>query len=442
MSVTRRSFVKSVGAAAMTGGAAEAAGARMAFAANDQVNLGFIGIGIQGSAHLRFLSSYPGVRAVAAADLYDGHLTAAKEVTDGAIATTKDYRELLARPDIDAVVIATPEHWHKRIVLDALAVRKHVYCEKPLTWSLEQGRDIVAAAEKSDKVVMVGSQGKTSASTATARQVVKSGKLGQITMVRVGQGRNDPEGAWQYPIPPDASPKTVDWARFLGSAPKRPFDAARFFRWRCWWDYSGGVATDLIVHEITTLHEILDVTGPTSAVSHGGIYRWKDGRDVPDVLNTVLEYPPGFLVESYINLANAHPLHGMAIMGTEGTLVMERQGLTFYPEAPPPKAQGYGVNGWPQALRSQYYEALGYSASGKPKEPLPGRKPPEVIPVDSAGALRHQEYFIKSIREGTPSRETARDGHFAAAAAHIINLAYRKGRRVRLNLATSVASEG
>ena len=436
MAVSRRSFVKTAGAIV---GAASVAETARAHGPNDQINLGFIGIGIQGSSHLRLFNSYEGVRVVAVADLYDGHLTAAREL-NSSIATTKDYREVLARQDIDAVVIATPEHWHQRIVLDALAAKKHVYCEKPLTWTIEEGAQIIHAADQSDKILMVGSQGKTADSTAAARQVIKSGKLGQITMVAMGQGRNDPEGAWEYPIPPDASTSTVDWERFLGKAPRRAFDAARFFRWRCWWDYSGGISTDLIVHQLTTLHEIMDVVAPVSAVSHGGIVRWKDGRDVPDLLHTVLEYEPGFFVESYVNLNNAHPLHGMAIQGTEGTLMMERQGLTFYPEAPPPKAQGYGVNGWPKALRAQYYEPLGYTADGKPAEPLPPRKPPETIEVARSG-LRHQDYFIKSIREGTPSRENARDGHYAAAAAHLINIAYRRGRRVRFDAKTSLVRD-
>lgn len=437
MPVSRRIFMTTAGAAV---GATSLASAGRVFGPNDQINLGFIGIGIQGSSHLRLFNWYDGVRVVAVADLYDGHLAAAKELSS-TIDTTKDYRALLARQDIDAVVIATPEHRHQRIVLDALAAKKHVYCEKPLTWGIEEGEQIIQAADKSDKIVMVGSQGKTSDSTAAARQIVKSGKLGQITMVSMGQGRNDPEGAWEYPIPLDAFPTTVDWERFLGTAPRRAFDAARFFRWRCWWDYSGGVSTDLIVHQLTTLHEIMDVLGPVSAVSHGGILRWKDGRDVPDLLHTILEYEPGFLVETFVNLNNAHPLHGMAIQGTEGTLMMEqRQGLTFYPEVPPPRAQGYGVKGWPSALRAQYYEPLGYTADRKPKEPLPPRKPPETIEVTRSG-LRHQDYFIKSIREGTPSRENARDGHYAAAAAHLINIAYRRGRRVRFDLNTSKARE-
>ena len=184
-----------------------------------------------------------------AADLYDGHLEHAREVTGGKIETTKDYHQVIAHKDVDAVVIATPDHWHRQMMLDALAAGKHVYVEKPISWSIEQGRELVAAAEKSGKVVMVGSGAKTSPLTVKAREIVKSGVLGKVNMVRMENNRNNPEGAWVYPVPPDASPQTIDWARASsGLRPKRAYDPKIFFRWRCWWEYSGGVATDLFVH--------------------------------------------------------------------------------------------------------------------------------------------------------------------------------------------------
>jgi len=164
------------------------------------------------------------VRPVIAADVYDGHHTNAKEITKGAILTTRDYHEVLSRKDVDAVVIATPDHWHHRMTLDAFDAGKHVYVEKPMTWSIEQGREMVAATAKSGKLLMVGSGAKTSPLTTKAREIVKSGVLGKINMVRMLNHRNNAEGAWVYAIPPDASPKTVDWTRFLGNAPKRAYD--------------------------------------------------------------------------------------------------------------------------------------------------------------------------------------------------------------------------
>ena len=287
MALSRRDFVQTAGALA---GAASLAGSGRAFAANDQINLGFVGIGIQGSSHLRLFNSYPGVRVVAIADLYDGHHHTAKglnpaiEVPRTTAPCWRGRTSMpwsLPRPSTGT----SASSWTR-------SPPKTVYCEKPLTWTIAEGAAIIAAADKTDKILMVGSQGKTADATAVARQVIKSGKLGQITMVSIGQGRNDPEGAWEYPIPPDASPTTVDWERFLGAAPRRAFDAARFFRWRCFSDYSGGVSTDLMSDQLTTLHEFMDVVAPVSAVSHGGILRWKDGRDLPDLQYAALDTSP------------------------------------------------------------------------------------------------------------------------------------------------------
>jgi predicted dehydrogenase len=263
-------------------------------------------------------------------------------------------------------------------------------------------------------------------------------------MVRMLNHRNSPEGAWVYPIPPDASPQTVDWTRFLGPAPKRAYDPKIFFRWRCWWEYSGGVATDLFVHELSQLHEIMDVPGPKSVVTQGGIYRWDDGRSVPDVMNSVYEYDPGFLADVYVNLGNSHEMHGTVIMGSQGTLALgeRRRGgatLTLYPEPAPSAAQRYGTNGWPEATRRQYYESLGFTAEGRPKTPAPAPKPAQEITVERG--LQHHEYFIQSLRDGSPSKENASEGHHAAGAAHLANLAYRKGRRMNWDLETGKVTE-
>jgi predicted dehydrogenase len=390
---------------------------------NDQITLGFIGTGIRGTQLLEQFTRIPGVRVTAACDVYDGHLERAKETVPNELATTRDYHSVLARSDVDAVVIATPDHWHRQMTLDALAAEKHVYIEKPLTWSIEQGKDIIAATKKSGKLLQVGSGAKTSALTAKAREIVKSGALGKVNMVRMENNRNSPEGAWAYPVPPDASPETIDWARFLGPAPKRPFDAAVFFRWRCWWDYSGGVATDLFVHLLSQMHEIMDVKMPKSVVSQGGIFRWDDGRNVPDYMESVYEYGEGFLASMYVNLGSAKALSGTVIAGSEGALMLgarSAQGsrMVLYPEPVPSSVQRYGSIAWPKAMREAYLASE-----------VPGsRKPEREIPVERGSS--HYEHFVLSLRSGTPSKETAEEGHFAAAAAHMANTAYRKGRRV------------
>jgi len=437
MDYSRRSFLRNSGAAAIVYKVVDTGFQMKAAGPNDQIGLGFIGVGIRGSGLLEGFQAISGVRPVIAADVYDGHLEHAKEATSGKIKTTRDYHAVITHKDVDAVVIATPDHWHRQMMLDALAAGKHVYVEKPISWSIEQGRELVQAAEKSGKVVMVGSGAKTMPLTLKAREIVKSGVLGKVNMVRMENNRNSPEGAWVYPIPPDASPQSIDWQRFLGPAPKRAFDPKIFFRWRCWWEYSGGVATDLFVHMLSELHEVMDVTGPVSAVSSGGIYRWDDGRTVPDVMNSVYEYPQNFIADIYVNLGNEHSTAGTIVMGSEGTLVLNQRGpqrgkLTLYPEAKPPAAQQYAVHSWPQKMRDDYFASF-----GKPERP--SRPAAKEIPVESGP--QHHEYFILSLRQGLPSQETAAEGHYAAGASHLANVAFRKGRKVRWDLQTNKVSE-
>ena len=437
MQHTRRNFLRNSGAAAIVYKIVDGGFQMKAAGPNDKIGMGFIGVGIRGSYLLENFKAVPGVRPVIAADLYNGHLDHAKEVTDGKIETTRDYHAVISNKDVDAVVIATPDHWHRQMMLDALAAGKHVYVEKPISWSIEQGKELVEAAEKSGKLVMVGSGAKTSPLTVKAREIVKSGVLGKVNMVRMENNRNNPEGAWVYPVPPDASPKTVDWARFLGPAPKRAYDPKVFFRWRCWWEYSGGVATDLFVHMLSGLHEMMDVTGPKSVVSNGGIYRWDDGRTVPDVMNSVYEYPQNFIADIYVNLGNSHGISGTVIMGSEGTLIMPERGaqrgkLMVYPEPKFPEAQRYAVNCWPKTMRDEYFASF---KSDRPTQPAA-----KEIAVERGP--QHHEYFIMSLREGLPSKESAADGHYAAGAAHLANLAFRKGRRMQWDLKTNKVTEG
>lgn len=408
-----------------------------AAAPNDQIAMGFIGVGIRGSYHLTTFGKTPGVRPVMAADCYDGHLAFAKEATDGKIETTKDYHALLARKDIDAVVISTPDHWHARMVLDALAAGKHVYIEKPMTYTIAEGKQVIEAVKKSGKLLMVGSQNKTSSLTAKAREVVKSGILGKLNQCRLSDNRNAPEGAWVYPVPEDASPETIDWKSWLGPAPKIPFDAKRVFRWRCWWEYSGGVATDLWVHNFTTFHEVMDVKGPKSVVAQGGIYRFDDGRSCPDLLTAVYEYP-NFLLEITANLGSSRQTTGFVVAGSEASLSLARRGVLVTFEPTPGPVAWYGLNGWTKAAQEKYLASLGFGG-GKRPQPVPTKKPQE-FPVERG--LEHHEYFVKSLREGSPSMETAEEGHRAAAAAHLGNMAYRKRRRLQWDLNTNKVSEG
>ena len=404
-----------------------------AASANDSVSLGFIGIGIRGSQLMQEFSRVEGVRLVAAADAYDGYLAHGKEFTDGKLETTRRYEDIIARKDIDAVVIATPDHWHKKMTIEALSAGKHVFCEKPLTWSLEEGPEIIAAEKRSGKVLMVGSPGKTSAMAAKMKDLLASNAVGKISLIRTVNYRNTAEGAWRYPIPPDASPQTVDWERFLGPAPKRAFSPEVFFRWRCWWEYSGGVATDLFVHLLTTLHEVTGAQAPISVVSQGGLWFWKDGRTVPDVLESVFEYPQAFLAQMCVNLKNSAPAPQMVVYGSEGTMVWDRDKIIVTPEPEDRDIQFYGTTAWPKGMREEYLK----SKSVEPGKPPSWPAPPEAKTYTVERGLSHGAQFIQCVREGLPSRENGTESHAAAGAAHVANRAYREGRKMKWDFGTN-----
>jgi predicted dehydrogenase len=364
-------------------------------------------------------------------DAYKGRVARAIERSGGKAKAYADYREVLADKSIDAVVIATPDHWHKQMVVEAVRAGKDVYCEKPLTYRTSEGPEIIRAASETGRIVQVGSQGISTALETKARDIIRSGRLGKITLIRASFNRNTPSGAWIYPIPPDASPETVNWEMFLGSAPKRPFNLERFFRWRCFFDYSGGISTDLFVHLCTTIHFLMDAKVASRAVAIGQLYRWKETREVPDTINGVLEYPEGFAVSlsgTFNNEAAAES--NFQILGTEGTLTIGGS-LTFHPENVHDD-NAWVVDSWPTALQEAYFRnpkvlAEERPQQGKPKIEALGESYREVG-LDSTVA--HVEHFVESMRTRKPYWEDASAGHHAAACAHMINLSTKTRRMV------------
>ena len=296
------------------------------YSANDQVNLALIGSGIQGIYDTTSALRVSGVKLVAVCDLYTGRLDRAKELWGTDLFVTRDYREILKRKDVDAVIIATPDHWHKTITIDALKAGKAVYCEKPMVQNFDEGHEIIKVQKETGGLCQVGSQGMSSLGNEKARQLYREGAIGEMVMLDMYNDRYSAEGAWQYPIPPDADPRTVDFDTFLGRAPKVPFDTTRFFRWRNYRDYGTGVAGDLFVHAFSTLNFILSSNGPVRALSTGGLRYWNDGRDVPDVTITLYDYPKtenhaAFNASFRINfIAGSGGGSGFRLVGTEGMM--------------------------------------------------------------------------------------------------------------------------
>ncbi|HXW04132.1 MAG TPA: Gfo/Idh/MocA family oxidoreductase [Vicinamibacterales bacterium] len=305
---TRREFIRRIGAGAVAAGAAGTVSGLEAarplprprqgriVGANDRINIGFVGCGGRMNAHIRRImerSKERGdVQAVAVNDIWDKRKQRAREATGvDERSVHHDYRELCARPDVDVVVISSPDHWHYLHAMEALRSGKDVYLEKPMTYTLDEAKEIAETVQAGGRILQVGSQYTSMDHFWKARKAIQDGLLGEVVWASGGFGRNrNLRGEWNYAIDPDANPKTLDWKAFLGPAPKRPFDPERYFRWRKYWDYSGGIATDLFYHTVSPL--LLSIGGdfPLRVTSSGGIYVQKD-REVPDTFFMNVDYP-------------------------------------------------------------------------------------------------------------------------------------------------------
>jgi len=252
------------------------------YSVNDNVQIGAIGLGIMGFNNCRSSLLVEGVKLVAACDAYDDRLTRAQEVFGKDVFTTRNYKEILNRDDIDAVIISTPDHLHKNISIDAMKKGKAVYCEKPVVRELDEGADVIKAEKDTKQVFQVGSQGISSLLAAKAKQLYMEGAIGELVYLEASFDRQGAIDAWQYSIPPNATKQDIAWDRFLGDAPKVAYDPLRFFRWRNYRDYGTGVAGDLFVHLFTGLHGLTDSNGPNRIYATGGLRYWKDGREWPD----------------------------------------------------------------------------------------------------------------------------------------------------------------
>ncbi|MGH9662549.1 MAG: Gfo/Idh/MocA family protein [Bryobacteraceae bacterium] len=417
--IERRSF--------LTTAVLAAPAVQRALGQNEKINIGWIGAGTRGYHCLDYL--YKGnsdkIKVTAVCDTYAGNLARGKDrvQTMGANtpATSADYREMLADKSIDAVFIMTPEHLHHSMMLAALKAGKHVYVEKPLAHTIEEGAELVKAAQKSGKIVQVGTQNRSSALYRKAKEMVQQGMIGDCHYVRAFWYRNSAPNhpAWRsapgatsgaYAVPPDANPQNTDWDKFLGPAPKRGFDPRRYFQWRLYWDYSGGISTDLLVHQTDIVNFVLGKTLPHSCMATGAVLRWtgdNDDREVPDTLSALYDYPDKFHLNYSCYFGNDHYGYGEQFCGNEGTIeVISRQDLRFFPQVP----------------RGDVPERV------KARQPLHLNGPKDFGEPD--GLLTHIKNFIEAIRGNEKVVCPPEAGQQAAISGHMATLALKSGKKV------------
>ena len=428
MSTTRRHFLQAGSATTML---AAAAPAQTPKGANDKVNVACIGFGIMGQGDVSTVTTVPGAKIVAVSDIYEGRLTKAKEVYGKDIFTTRDYREVLARPDIDAVIVATPDHWHQIIACDAMKAGKDVYCQKPMVQKVEEGAAVIKAEKETKRILQVGSQRASSILYAKARDVIKQGSIGDVRMVEAYWDRNSALGAWQYSVPPDASPANIDWDRYLGQAPKRPFEPVRLFRWRNYQDYGTGVAGDLFVHLFSGLHFITGVDGPQRVFATGGLRYWKDGRDVPDIMMGLYDYPaqkrmPAFNLALRVNFVNgAGETSGFRFVGSEG--IMTVGSTVTISKVNRENEPGWTIATFPRRVQDDFVKAYREKYPVKPPA-ADGMKPQGEdtyrAPRGYSDHEDHHRNFLSAVRTRKPVIEDALFGLRAAGPALLSNRSY------------------
>jgi predicted dehydrogenase len=310
--------------------------------------------------------------------------------------------------DVDAVIVATPLHCHARHFIDTLAAGKDLYCEKTMTWSVEEAESCLAAAKKaSNRVIGIGQQHQSAGYFMDARKWIKDGLAGKVASVESWMSRNTPrgKGQWVRPIPEDCNAQNVDWKAFLNGRPDRPFDAHKFINWRLYWEFSGGNITENMVHQIGWIIGVLDLGLPTAAYMSGGVFSEKDGREVPDTISVTLDYPNDLIVSWQSTFSNSRFGLGVRILGTDGTIEW-LAGTTDM-------VSGQSLSGW---------------AYSPEKTNRPGA---EAIKGDAKGE-NHYANFVECVRSRKEPNASVELGYRSAIAAHMANLSYRRKEKVTL----------
>lgn len=437
--LNRRNFLKAAGVATteafagiklhgLTGTQSEPA---KPIAANDHIQIALIGAGGQGQGDTKVALQVPGVKLVAVADCYNGRLEHSKELWGSDVFTTRDYSEILARKDIDAVIVGTPDHWHKQVSIDAMKAGKDVYCEKPMIHHYSDGPEMIETARATNRIIQIGSQRVSSVIYAKAKELLAAGSIGKLNMVTAWWDRNSSIGAWNYTVPLDASTETCDWPRFLGTAPQIPFNAEQFFQWRKWKAYGSGVAGDLFVHLFSGTHFVTGAHGPTRAMATGGLRFWKDGRNVPDVMLALFDYPEGFNLSVRVNFVDGGTeSEGIIFTGSEGTMEIGGNGVSLS-RTPRETEPGYTVDTFTDAMQARILQQYRQEYPA----PHPLGAPPlgyekYVAEPGYSDSYSHFVNFFQAVRTRKPVVEDAVFGYRAAGAALLSNLSYERGRVV------------
>jgi predicted dehydrogenase len=398
-------------------------------AANDHIQIALIGAGGQGQGDTKVALQVPGVKLVAVADCYNGRLEHSKELWGNDLFTTRDYSEILARKDIDAIIVGTPDHWHKQVSVDAMKAGKDVYCEKPMIHHYSDGPEMIETARATKRIIQIGSQRVSSVIYAKAKELLAAGSIGKLNMVTAWWDRNSSIGAWNYTVPLDASPVTCDWPQFLGTAPKIPFNSEQFFQWRKWKAYGSGVAGDLFVHLFSGTHFVTGAHGPTRAMATGGLRFWKDGRNVPDVMMALFDYPEGFNLSLRVNFVDGgSESEGLIFTGSEGTIEIGGNAVSLS-RAPRETEPGYSIATFTDAMQARILEEY--------RQKYPDSPPPTGAPLlqyekyvaenGYSDSYSHFSNFFKAVRTRQPVVEDAVFGYRAAGAALLSNLSYERG---------------
>ncbi len=413
--VSRRSFLKTAtyGAAAT---AMTPAWARV-IGANDRINVAIIGLGLRGSDHLNLLLEHrrnkADIQIVALCDVYQRRLTRASKLVPGARTYTQ-HEEVLKRPDIDAVFIATPDHWHASMTLDAINSGKDVYVEKPMTHTVEEAKVVAHRAKELNRVIQVGVQGLSWHRWPKVREIIRSGMIGQVVAVQGTYSRNVPTGDWNWPIDPGAGPdgtgeNHIDWKQWLGSAPQIPFNADRFFRFRKYWDYSGGIATDLHYHVVAPFHLAIANDFPIRSAGMGGLWVYNDGRQTPDTFLTAADYPSKYSMTIQSSQVNEHGPR-MMLRGTKATIHLSDEW-----EGPPSRQYDYA-----DIVPESPYVAEFAKQYGNEMVRIDG--------VGNEGDLLHVDNFLDCIRTRKQPNCPVDLGYKVMATIDLSVRSYRNGR--------------